>query len=206
MLKNARNALCHLGCFVDQNNQLIERRYFQMLNAIQNDEGLKLGNKISSAHVYFQRNKMKLRLAAQLFSSSVADALEFLMHCGGCDAFKNAGATIQFIHVIDKLFDLLNSRNSYGKSYKQPLRLSKRGEWIDTINRSVDYLSALKGINGQLLLCHRRKAFVVGFITAAFSARDLALELLCAEEDPYLQVLSGSFGVAVCMHTRKKWV
>ena len=76
---------------------------------------------------------MKVRLAAQLFSSSVAYALEFLMHLDGCDAFKNAGATIQFIRIVDKLFDLLNSRNPYGKGYKQPLRLSNRGLWIDTV-------------------------------------------------------------------------
>lgn len=39
---------------------------------------LKIANKIGSAHIEWKKNVMKVKLAAQTLSSSVADALEFL--------------------------------------------------------------------------------------------------------------------------------
>ena len=47
-------------------------------------------------------------LQLKTLSSSVADAIEFLMSSGHTK-FQGADATIRFIRVIDKLFDLLNS-------------------------------------------------------------------------------------------------
>ena len=61
MFKNVRNALCHLGCFVDENDIPIKWRYFELLNKIQYEEGLKFGNKISHTHLQFKRNKLKVR-------------------------------------------------------------------------------------------------------------------------------------------------
>ena len=63
MLKLARNALCHLGCFVDGQKRLVEWKYFELLHQVQQNEGLKFGNKISNSHVSFHRNKMNVRLA-----------------------------------------------------------------------------------------------------------------------------------------------
>ena len=134
MLKLARNALCHLGCFVDGQKRLVQWfKYFELLHQVQQNEGLKFGNKISNSHVSFHRNKMNGRLAAQLFSSSV---VEFLM-LSECKEFENAQWTINFIRIIDKLFDLLNSKNPFGKRYKKPLRLADKCEWIDTFNSSI---------------------------------------------------------------------
>ena len=146
---------------------------FELLHQVQQNEGLKFGNKISNSHVSFHRNKMNVRLAAQLFSSSVADSLEFLM-LSECKEFENAHGTINFIRIIDKLFDLLNSKNPFGKRYKKPLRLADKCEWIDTFNSSIEYLSTLTDVNGTKLLCHRRRTFVLGFITAASSTKELA--------------------------------
>jgi hypothetical protein len=40
--------------------------------------GIKAANKISLNHVNFHKHKMKVKLAAQILSKSVADALDFL--------------------------------------------------------------------------------------------------------------------------------
>ena len=48
---------------------------------------------------------MKVKVAAQTLSSSVADALEFLLHFGH-PLFSDAEVTIEFIRVIDKMFDI----------------------------------------------------------------------------------------------------
>ena len=44
------------------------------LEKLQYREGLRIGNKLKLAHIEFQQQKMKVNLAAQIFSSSVADA------------------------------------------------------------------------------------------------------------------------------------
>lgn len=67
-----------------------------MLNDIQLKVKLKAANKLSSAHIDFKRNIMKVRLAAQTLSSSVADALQFLFD-EKVDGFKYCLATIEFI-------------------------------------------------------------------------------------------------------------
>ena len=55
-------------------------RHIKLLNEIQEDEGLQFGNKISKWHIEFQRQKMNVKVAAQTLSSSVADAIQYLMH------------------------------------------------------------------------------------------------------------------------------
>ena len=78
MLKLGRNALADLGSFTDDENRKIEWRFIAALHEVQEEEGLKFGNKISAKHIEFERNKMSVKQAAQVLSSSVADAIVFL--------------------------------------------------------------------------------------------------------------------------------
>ncbi len=54
---------------------------------------------------------MKVNLAAQTLSSSVADVIEFLDNVMELPDFKNSQGTVIFCKTIDRLFDMLNSRN-----------------------------------------------------------------------------------------------
>ena len=187
MIKLARNALADL-CVLTTNNQSIEWKYISMLHEIQIKEGLKFANKLSNRHIEFQKLKMKVSIAAQTLSSSVADALEFLMKSGD-SKFEKATATIEFIRVIDKLFDLLNSKNLLSNGFKKPLKKVDMNTWIGTIDSSIDYLRKLCNVYGTPLCKHRRKTFVIGFATALSSVKKLALYLLCKNENPYSFVL-----------------
>jgi hypothetical protein len=60
---------------------------------------------------------MKVNLAAQTFSASVADAIEFCTTNLNLKQFDGSDATVRFIRIIDRLFDLLNSRNPFAKGY-----------------------------------------------------------------------------------------
>lgn len=64
---------------------------------------------------------MKVNIAGQILSSSVADAIDV---CRSLNIkwFEDSEATTQFIRSIDGLFDILNSRNSHGCGYKSSLR------------------------------------------------------------------------------------
>ena len=126
MLKLARNALAHLGTIVDAEGNAIGWQHIEELQKLQELEGLNLGNKLSSNHLKFQKHKMNVRLAAQTLSSSVADAIEFLDKSTKLPSFCNSHGTVKFIHTIDRLFDILNSRNPIAKGFKTPLRQKTR--------------------------------------------------------------------------------
>ena len=119
MLKLARNALASLSSFTDSNGGEVKWIFFQNLNTIQEEEGLKLGNKLSSQHLQFEKHKMNVRLAAQTLSSSVADAIAFLDILMKLPGFQDSEGTVNFARTIDRLFDILNSRNPMGKGYNR---------------------------------------------------------------------------------------
>ncbi|PAA83626.1 hypothetical protein BOX15_Mlig021368g14 [Macrostomum lignano] len=108
LLKLVRNSLSDLGCFV-HNGSSISWRFIELLHSCQQAEGGRLGNRLSTRHIEWKRLSMKVSLAAQTLSSSVADALQFLQDAG-CPEFQDCGATVRFIRTIDSLFDVFNSR------------------------------------------------------------------------------------------------
>ncbi len=61
---------------------------------------------------------MKVNLAAQMLSSSVADALEYWKGKLKLPQFQGCGPTVKFIRVFDHLFDVLKSRNSLSRHRK----------------------------------------------------------------------------------------
>lgn len=68
---------------------------------------------------------MNVQLAAQTLSSHVADVISYLRKQGH-SFFKNSEATEEFIYMIDRLFDLLNSRNPFEQGYKSPLSMQEQ--------------------------------------------------------------------------------
>lgn len=54
--------------------------HISKLAKLRDDVGQKFGNKLGPQHVQWQKDKMKEQLAAQTFSSSVADVLATLKH------------------------------------------------------------------------------------------------------------------------------
>ena len=189
MLKLARNALSDLKVLLDENDDPVQWKYIQHFHEEQLEEGLKFGNKLANAHIAFHRHKMNVRIAAQTLSSSVADTIEYLLFSGH-PKFQGAEATIRFIRIIGKLFDLLNSRSPRSSGHKSPLRIINRCIWEDTVDSSVHYLAGLKDTNGVSLLHHRRKTFVTGLILISTSTKKLANIILNQEITPFSYVLT----------------
>ena len=78
MLKLARNALAELKIIKTQDGSEIKWEYIEKLHQLQQSEGLHLANKLTNVHIQWYKLKMKVQIAAQTFSSSVADALQYL--------------------------------------------------------------------------------------------------------------------------------
>ena len=118
----------------------------------------------------WKRHKMNVKIAAQTLSRSVADAIEYLMHCN-LPSFAGAEGTICFIRNIDRLFDLLNSKNFFGKGYKKPLFLNDYVKWKQTIDDITTYLINITYAFGLPMIRHRRNFFLLGFIVAGISIK-----------------------------------
>ena len=79
MLKLVRNTLGDGGILVDKDGKKVCWQYIIALQQLQEKEGLRLGNKFNLAHIRWWQQKMKVNLAAQTFSASVADANDYIM-------------------------------------------------------------------------------------------------------------------------------
>jgi predicted RNA-binding protein (virulence factor B family) len=77
MLKLVRNAWEFLRCFKNGRGEIIDYKYIILLHELQQTTGLRAGNKLRQKQVTFKKQIMKVNLAAQTLSLSVADALDF---------------------------------------------------------------------------------------------------------------------------------
>ena len=102
---------------------------------------------------------MKVNLAAQTLSRSVARALEFVSHDLKLPKFADVSATVEFIGIIDGLFDTLNSKNPFATEFKAVMCKNNEPFWRPFLNEVVGYLR----LNGQPLYQPVRKTAVLGF-------------------------------------------
>lgn len=124
---------------------------------------------------------MKVHLAAQLFSSSVADAMEFCERGLKLEEFKGCAATVQFVRTVDAAFDVLNSRNPLGKGFKAPIKPTTKDR-VETILKQADTL--LRGLKVQqynkMVPLHttKKKTAIYGFIANGRSALNIYHDLV----------------------------
>ena len=131
-----------------------------MLFDLQEKEGLHLANRISLDHVHWHRpnRKMKVKLAVQVLSSSVADALQFLQEIEEHN-FISCSETIEFIRCLDRLFDTLNSHSQYGNGFKRAITLTNIDYLYSVCEKLCRYLLTLKLMHGKLVINSKRKTF-----------------------------------------------
>ena len=173
MLKLLRNVFSTVGVLVREDGQQIMWKYIEELHKLQEKEGLRLGNKLKMAHIQWRNQKMKVNLAAQLFSSSVADALEYSEKELKYPQFTGSAATVQFLRTIDAAFDVLNSRNPLGRGHKAPIKPATKHRAIGILEEAESLLRGLKvkGKDNKLVPLHatQKKTPTCGFIACGRS-------------------------------------
>ncbi|GBO03047.1 DNA transposase THAP9 [Araneus ventricosus] len=177
MLKLVRNCLASKGSLHDWKN-LVNWKYITELEKLQREEGLHAATKLRLRHVQWYREKMKVKLAAQVLSRSVADALEYALHHLKHPKFEGCEATILFLKKFNDLFDVLNSRNFLGKGYKSPFMEKNKTKFFQLLDETEAYIRGLKtSSNGELLLTSQRKTGFLGFLVTLKSIKLLFLSL-----------------------------
>jgi len=163
MLKLMRNLLADKKALLDSAGNLIKWSYIEELHKIQQSEGLRAGNKLTDRHVSWMREKMKVSLAAQTLSSSVATAMMYLKDDLKLPQFQGCEATVKFIRIVDRLFDLLNSRNPIARGYKAPMRIENEAFWRPFVSEAQQYLYSLRLADLQLVRNSLRKTYRLSF-------------------------------------------
>jgi len=148
---------------------------------LQRQESLHLGNKLKKIHVNYKNQIMKVKLAAQLFSRSVADVLELCKNDLELPAFKHAGATIKFILIINDLFDILNSKNTKQPGLKSAIHSANFATIQEVLENGFNYITKVKLIDGQLVIRSLRKTGFLGFLICIKSIQYL-YQSLCQDK------------------------
>lgn len=108
MVKLARNVFAETSLSSEKGE--INFEFIRKLQKLQEEEGLKLKNKLTKVHVNFFGKKMNVRLATQVLSSSVADSIEYL-RCSRHPSFSGSEATVEYLRYLDRIFDMFNAKN-----------------------------------------------------------------------------------------------
>ncbi|CAL1680927.1 unnamed protein product [Lasius platythorax] len=114
LIKNVRNRLYNKRRLrINSKANYIEWKYFEILfNLDRNHVGnLRACPKLSERHVKLDNtSKMRVRLATQIFSNSVAHGLAFYKS-HGCDELAGCEETIAFVKRMNDMFDVLNRKS-----------------------------------------------------------------------------------------------
>lgn len=181
MVKLVRNAFGDKDTFLDSDNNLIHFNLVKRLFILQEKEGCHLANKLRKNHIFFFKQKMKVKLASQLLSQSVADALKFCKYNLGLKEFSEVDGTVKFIEMFNDGFDILNSRSVRCFGKKKAICNENIKEIIEFTNLMTTYIIGLKvkeKDNFIPVLESNRKTGFLGFIVCLNSTLSLYKSLV----------------------------
>lgn len=187
MLKLVRNALGDKKELVMENSS-VQWKYVEELLAVQEKEGLRLGNKLTRSHVQYHKQKMKVKLAAQVLSTSVADALQLCLN-EKIPEFEGCEATITFIRTFNDLFDILNSRSIKHKYLKQAMNPSNFDIMRRKLEEAKKYILQLREKAGTPIYMSARKTGFKGFLICIESALKMYNHLVVNDTTSVLKYL-----------------
>lgn len=166
MIKLVRNSLATYLIIMNGKGQVIKWQYIEELHKLQEKEGFHAGNKLRKAHLDWKNSKMKVSLAMQVLSDSVATAIEWCDKELQLKQFKDSEATCEFIRLFNSLTDVFNSKNPLGTFNKAPMSQKNYSVWRPLFESAFEYILKLKDSTGKLLVSTGRKTAFIGYLIA----------------------------------------
>lgn len=173
-----RGILADYKTIFDGDSQTVKWQFFEDLVEYSENRSFGITHKITKRHIDFKYRKMHVRTAVELLSNSTANALEYLMKIG-VKQFQEAGPTIKFIRIFDKLFDVMNSsRIVASNNFKCALNPDNKAEIFNFLMEAKEYISSLEIIgkrNGKRvkLIESSAKTGFRGYIISIISVMSL---------------------------------
>lgn len=178
MIKLIRNSFENYKTFIDADGNKIEWKYLQQLNNLQYSETFHLANKLRDRHINFKNERMKVKLATQLFSLSVAKSIEFCRKDLKIESFSQSEPTEKFLTVFNNIFDVFNSKNLHQHGFKKALNQNNAQNIFDFLNMAFEYISKLKLEDGTPVLKSLRKTGFLGFVNCIEALKQLYVTLV----------------------------
>ncbi|CAI6355983.1 unnamed protein product [Macrosiphum euphorbiae] len=145
---------------------------------------LRMAPKLTYFHIHpGPFDKMKVRLAAQVFSASVAAGMSTALNCRLLPV--DSQRTIHFIDDMDKLFDIFNSREtSNGKIFNRPF--NNESPQLDHLIKMTEIFTNLKVINkNNNADVTNRTNFINGWLVSISGLQMLWKSLNSNQNQPY---------------------
>lgn len=140
--KLIRNTLANKKIIYFEKNQKIKWDYIEELYKFSQENDFSV-HKINKKHMQWKRNSMNVGIANETLSRSVADALQFLMGSGKKE-FDGASCTIKFIRMVDRLFDIFNSKSIIKEDiYKRALNENNKDAVFSFLRSCIDCVQNL---------------------------------------------------------------
>lgn len=143
MIKLVRNTFEAKRVIFDSDDNEIKWQLLIDLVKLQDSEGLHVANKLTSRHIEFRNQIMKVKLAVQLLSTSVAKALDMCRDLS-LTKFQNVESTIKFITHFNNLFDIFNSRKRGKYGFKKPICENNHDTVLKYLDEMEMYIKSLK--------------------------------------------------------------
>lgn len=111
----------------------------------QDNDNFELGNKLSRDHICFSTAPMKVSLAVQTISNSVADTLEQMCE-DQYEDFINCESTIKFLRLFNNVFDVMNYGNGKPNDdhFKRPLCESNIRKFQELFEEFEEFISHME--------------------------------------------------------------
>jgi hypothetical protein len=179
-------------------------KYVESLYKLQNAESIVAGNRLTRNHLEFHKHKMNVKFAVQVLSSSVADAIDFCREDLTLEEFQGSKPTTDFIKLLDKAFDILNSGDPNLKGYKAPLKVTNFHSctsFLEDFCKMIlkfTYLETTttrgKSKSVRKLVCRgNRKRCVLRFVVSIKSIISISYTLLYRSRSPFWYVCTYRF-------------
>ena len=173
-IKNVRNAWKHHRILKNAKGENIDWIYLENLVHLQQRENLHCANKLTIRHINFENQKMKVSLATQLFSRSVAKSLKFCKEVLELKDFEGSEATEEFILNMNDIFDFMNSKSKYGYARKAAMRDDNKDDWQPFLQQTSAYLLGLKNCMGATMVGDdRRKTGLLGILANIHAVQEI---------------------------------
>lgn len=174
MLKLVRNCLGDEKVLRDRENRLIEWKFVERLYRAK-VSGL-CSHKLTKRHIEWKQNPMKVNLAAQTISASVAQSIKILAQ-NDFPQFANSEGTVDFFCRFNNTFDIFNAdKEVEGNIYKTPINSETREAVFNFIDDMVDYINGIT-LKGKNIVKTSRNTGFKGFLS-----NFIALKMMYEEE------------------------
>lgn len=177
---------CITGIFILPNGQKANWKHIEALHKLQAREGLRCGNQLTSSHVNFESQIMKVSLAVQTLSASVADSIKYCREILHLPQFRDSEGTESLIRMVDRLFDLLNVSSVSGSGWKKPINMQNYGSVKNFLSQTRSTLMTMRNQQRTLMIRHLRKTSFVGFCINIDSLEQLIDDFILTRQWEYL--------------------